>query len=69
MTQQDKQKFYKMMVLFSHGTKQTKERLIRNFGSELVDEAIKKQYIQFSCKDQFGLSIYEITKAGKEVWL
>ena len=57
-----------MMVLFSHGTTQTKERLIKDFGTELVDEAIEKKLIYPLSEEHLGVPIYGITEAGKEAW-
>ena len=68
MTQQDKAKFYKMMVLFSHGTTQTKDRLIKDFGAALVNEAIEKRFIYPLNKEHLGVPIYGITEAGEEAW-
>ena len=68
MTQQDKGKFYRMMVLFSHGTTQTKDRLIKDFGTALVIEAIEKRFIYSLNEEHLGVPFYGITEAGKEAW-
>lgn len=68
MVQEDKKKFYEMLVLFSHGTMHDRQRLLHKYPEELVDEAIAKGYIVEIQKNQFGEPTYGITSIGKTVW-
>lgn len=68
MVQEDKSKFYKMLILFSQGSTHDRDRLLHRYPEELVDEAIAKGYILELRKEKFGVPIYGITPLGKEVW-
>lgn len=68
MKQEDKKKFYKMLMLFTNGTTHDRTRLLHSYPEELVNKAIEKRYIKEIDKDTFGVPIYAITPLGKEVW-
>lgn len=68
MLQEDRNKFYKMLILFSHGTTHDRQRLLHSYPEELVDEAIAKGYIIELQKDRWNVPIYRITSIGKEAW-
>lgn len=68
MIQEDKKKFYAMLVLFSNGTTHERQRLLHKYPEKLVDEAIAKDYIHEIQKDKFDEPIYGITPLGEEVW-
>ena len=68
MTQEDKKKFYKLLILFSQGAMHDRKCLLQRFPENLVDEAITKGYLFEDQKDAYGEPIYAITAAGKRVW-
>lgn len=68
MTQEDKKKFYEMLILFSNGSMHDRTRLLHKYPEADVDEALTKGYLEEVCEDKFGVPIYQITKLGKEVW-
>ncbi len=68
MTQKDKEKFAKMLYLFSNGSTVIRSALVRKYTEEVVDEVIAKGYIAEIRKDKYGDPVYAITETGKEVW-
>lgn len=68
MIQEEKSRFYKMLILFSRRSMHDRTRLLSQYPEELVDEAIQKGYIREVQKDAFGVPTYAITDSGKEVW-
>lgn len=66
--QEDKNKFYKMFILFSHGTTHDRKRLLHSYPEELADEAIAKGYIIELREDEWDVPVYEITSFGAKVW-
>lgn len=68
MSQEDKKKFYTMLMLFSNDTMHDRTRLLHTYSQELVDEAVEKHYIEEIKNDEFGVPIYAITDLGKKVW-
>lgn len=46
MIQEEKSRFYKMLILFSKGSMHDRTRLLSQYPEELVDEAIQKGYIR-----------------------
>lgn len=68
MTQEDKKKFYEMLMLFSGDCMHDRTRLLHKYPEADVDEAVTKGYLEKVGEDNFGVPIYSITESGKEVW-
>lgn len=68
MGDEDKKKFYEMLILFSCGTMHDWTRLLYKYPASHVDEAIAKGYLEEKHLDKFGIPVYAITDLGKEVW-
>lgn len=68
MTQEEKKKFYEMLILFSGDCMHDRTRLLHKYPEADVDEAVTKGYLEKVGEDNFGVPIYSITESGKEVW-
>lgn len=73
MSQEDKKKFYTMLILFSNDTMHDRTRLLHTYPQELVEEAVEKHYMpvyhsnmfeELSAEEklEFFQKIYEIDR-------
>lgn len=60
-------KYYKLLMEFTNGNTPYVELLYRRHTKELVDEAIKLNYIVQCDKNTYGEPIFTITSLGKSI--
>ena len=58
--------FFKMLVVFTNGNTPCRKYLVEKFSAELVDEAIREEYIIEIRKNDLGDPVYDITQKGKD---
>ena len=60
-------KYYKLLILFSEDTQNTRKRLLKIIPPDILDEALSKKYIVQCGTTDIGDALYSITALGKKV--
>ena len=60
-------KYYKLLMEFTNGSTPYVGLLCRRYTKELVNEAIKLNYIVECGKNTYGETLYTITSLGKSI--
>lgn len=60
-------KFYGLLMQFTHGTTPCRKHLLKNYSPILIDESIELGYIVEIRKNAYGEAVYAITDLGKNI--
>ena len=60
-------KYYRLLMEFTNGSTPYVGLLYRRYSKELVDEAIKLNYIVKCGENTYGETLYTITSLGKSI--